>query len=102
MTLRRIAPFIAAVFVGAVVAWIDTRPGWDDTGITVGLLLLGSACIGVMHPKPAWLVALSAGMWLPLWNIASGGNMASLAALPVAFAGVYAGLLARTALRGDV
>jgi hypothetical protein len=28
-----------AFCAGLAIAWIDTRPHWDDTGITVGVLL---------------------------------------------------------------
>lgn len=34
-----------AVVAGCLIAWIDTRPGWDDTGVTVGLIVLvASTC----------------------------------------------------------
>jgi hypothetical protein len=31
-----------AVTMGTGVAWVDTRPTWDDTGVTVGTLLLAA------------------------------------------------------------
>ncbi len=30
----------AAVAVGLLIAWVDSRPNWDDTGILVGAILL--------------------------------------------------------------
>jgi len=32
-----------AVAIAIGIAWIDTRPTWDDTGITAGALLLTAA-----------------------------------------------------------
>jgi hypothetical protein len=34
-----------AVTMGAGVAWMDTRPTWDDTGVTVGTLVLAAGYV---------------------------------------------------------
>ena len=47
----------AASVASVVIAWIDTRPNWDDTGITAGLLLL-SGGIPALLGAP-WWVALT-------------------------------------------
>lgn len=39
-TPRKLAPAVAALFVGLGLAWIDAHPGFDDTGILVGLVFL--------------------------------------------------------------
>ncbi len=31
---------VVALAAGAAIAWVDTRPTWDDAGITAGALLL--------------------------------------------------------------
>jgi hypothetical protein len=31
-----------ALMAGAAIAWVDSRPSWDDTGITAGALFLCS------------------------------------------------------------
>jgi hypothetical protein len=49
-----------AVTMGAGVAWVDTRPTWDDTGVTVGTLLLAAgfaAGLGLRWWAAALLVA---------------------------------------------
>jgi hypothetical protein len=49
-----------AVTMGAGVAWVDTRPTWDDTGVTVGMLLLAAgfaAGVGLRWWAAALLVA---------------------------------------------
>jgi hypothetical protein len=34
--------------IGGAIAWISTRPGWDDTGILAGLLALGGALCAII------------------------------------------------------
>jgi hypothetical protein len=63
---------VLALSLGTVIGWIDSRPGWDDTGITIGAV--------------------------PAWGIALNGSFASLVALPVAVAGAYGGALMRRAV----
>ena len=89
---------IAAVAVGIMIAWIDSRPGWDDTGITAGLVILSAAVFGALHPTRAWIWALSVGVWIPLTGILLHGNYGSLLALGVALLGAYAGALTRRGL----
>jgi len=96
-----IGMLLVAFLVGGLIAWIDSRPGWDDTGITVGLLVLVCAGFGALQPARAWLWALAVGIWLPLVEIALTGHLGSLVAIAIAFAGAYAGALARRLVAGD-
>src|SRR6185503_3469261 len=34
--------FALAVLMGILIAFVDSRPTWDDTGITAGMMLLSS------------------------------------------------------------
>ncbi len=90
---RQLLVLALAVIAGMMICWIDTRPTWDDTGITVGLILITSAILGSIAPKRAWLTAIAVGLWLPLWNIVFNGTYVSSVALLFAFAGAYAGAL---------
>ena len=38
--LRELIIAALAVTIGTGIAWVDTRPTWDDTGVTAGALLL--------------------------------------------------------------
>jgi hypothetical protein len=58
MTTRFRIPLAAAIVAGLTIGWVDTRPTWDDTGITVGLTLLSSAAIGAAVSRRAWIAAL--------------------------------------------
>jgi hypothetical protein len=89
---------ILAVTAGLVIAWVDSRPTWDDAGITAGMLFLMAALFGALRPARAPVWALAVGVWVPLLGIVLHHNFGSLLALGVAFFGAYAGALARRAL----
>jgi hypothetical protein len=92
-----ISLFIAGL-LGILAAWIDSRPNWDDTGISVVLILAIAALCGFMAGQKPWLLALASGIWIPLAGIAFTQNFGSLLALIPAFLGAYAGFLARKVL----
>ncbi len=91
-----------AVVVGLGIAWVDSRPTWDDTGITAGVVLLASAAFGFVAPRRPWLWALAVGGMIPLLGILRGGNFGSLLALVVALAGAYGGALVHRAMYGTI
>ena len=92
---------IVAVVVGLCIAWVDTRPRWDDTGITVAMIFGTSAVFGSLLPRHAWLLAIAIGAWIPLANIIQFNNYGSVLALVVAFAGAYAGAFLRRTFFSD-
>jgi hypothetical protein len=77
---------LIALLLGLAVAALDSRPGWDDTGITAGLLAIGAAVIAAIDGRRPWLWALLVGGPLPIIETLQGGSPASLIA--IAFAGV--------------
>lgn len=80
-----------SVLLGLAIAWIDSRPAWDDAGITAGALFLTSAALGFAVPKRAWLWALGVGIWLPLHAIVAGGHWDMLVTLAFPLVGAGAG-----------
>ena len=90
--------FAAAVGLGLLLAYVDSRPTWDDTGISAGLLLVSSGLLGAVEPARPWRWALSVGIWIPVVGILTGGNVGSLIALAVAFVGAYGGMMVRRAI----
>jgi len=90
-TMKQKLLMIAAVMFGLLVAYVDTRPTWDDTGITVFSLLLGGGIIGLLAQKRPWFFALAVGLWLPLWTILKSHDLAMIILLVIPFFGVYAG-----------
>jgi hypothetical protein len=89
-----------AVCLGLLIAYVDSRPNCDDTGITAGAVLLTCGVLGALGPERPWLWALAVGIWLPAYEIASSRTYGSLLALIFAFAGAYAGMGARRLLGG--
>jgi hypothetical protein len=83
--------FILAEFTGLALAWMDSRPNWDDTGITVFLVLLAAILFGFLTFKKPWLIALAVSMWIPLLEIMWTHNYGALLAFIPGFAGAYAG-----------
>ncbi len=80
-----------AVAAGLFMAFIDSRPTWDDTAITVGALLLCGGILGLLIKRRPWLYALALGLWLPLWEGIASRNFTILVVLAFPFIGVYAG-----------
>ncbi|MGA9365716.1 MAG: hypothetical protein WBW16_15245 [Bacteroidota bacterium] len=90
--------FIIAVGLGVLIGWIDSRPTWDDTGITVAMVLGVTSILGFAMPSRAWVWALAVGVFVPLWNIVLNNSYAAVFALVVAFIGAYAGAVLRRLL----
>jgi hypothetical protein len=83
--------FICTLTAGLIIAWIDSTPGWDDTGVIAGLILVISFLAGFIYPKQLWIWALLAGIWIPFRSIANTGEFMYLLILLISFAGSYSG-----------
>jgi hypothetical protein len=95
MKMKEVLLTILAVSCGAIITYVDTRPNWDDTGITAMAILLTSGMLGFSSPSRWWLWAIAVGLWIPLIAIASTQNLASILALIVAFIGALLGMMIR-------
>jgi hypothetical protein len=89
---------IATVLAGAFgigFAWLDSRPGFDDTGVTAAGLLLAAAISTLLAgSRPPWVaivLAVLVGVWIPLVEVPGTGSMAPLVALPISLAGAAVG-----------
>lgn len=82
---------LLSVIAGLIIAWIDSRPGWDDTGITAGLIVLASALFGYLLPERPWVWALAVGIWIPVHAIVATGDFKMLFVTIFAFIGSYLG-----------
>jgi nucleoside recognition membrane protein YjiH len=89
---------LSASLIGLLIALVDSRPAWDDTGIIAGALLLVSAIFGTLRPRYAWAWALAVGAWVPLLGVVLRHNYGSILALAFAFGGAYCGVFMRTVL----
>jgi hypothetical protein len=87
-----------AAVVGFSIAYVDSRPNWDDTGITAGALLITAAALGTISPRRPWLWSLSVGLWIPLYLFVRSPRVSSAAfflILAFPLTGAYLGRLGR-------
>ncbi len=77
--------------IGTVVAYVDSRPTWDDTGVTAGILVLGAAVLGAVHPRRAWLTGLAVGLPMVVVSLPGTYHLGSLVAVAIAVAGAMGG-----------
>jgi len=93
------ALLIAAIAIGLAIAWVDSRPTWDDAGVTAFGLMLASGIFGLVAPRHPWRWALAIGIWIPLHAIVLGTSTAPWFTLPIILAfptaGAYGGKLVR-------
>jgi len=81
-----------ALCAGLGIAWLDTRPRWDDSGITAGLLAIAGAVASVVG-APWWLATVLAAGPLVAAEISRGPSM--LLVMLFALAGASIGAVVR-------
>ncbi|MFN8412904.1 MAG: hypothetical protein U0Z26_10995 [Anaerolineales bacterium] len=88
-----------AILGGIFLAYVDSSPGWDDTGITAGGLFVIAGLIALLgHPRP-WLVALAVGVWIPLLYLYQSQAYSMILVLLIPLVGAYAGWIVRLGIR---
>jgi hypothetical protein len=88
---RRATALVVAIAAGIGVAVIDSSPGWDSTGITAGLLLIGGGVAAAIGRDRPWLWALLVGLPTPILETVRDGNSGSWLALVFAALGAAVG-----------
>ena len=96
-----IPALILAIVFGVVIAWIDSSPNWDDTGISVFMVLVTSFICGYLAGQKPWLIALSVSIWIPLLSIITSHNYGAFLAMIPGVLGAYAGHLVRKGFSGS-
>jgi hypothetical protein len=99
---RELALLPLAALAGIAVAAIDSRPGWDDSGVTAALLAGAAFVVAAAAGRRPWLWALVVGAWTPAVEIPASGQLVSAVALLFAAIGALAGWgLTRLARRAE-
>ena len=98
MNRRLIFSLSIATALGLIIGFIDTRPNWDDTGVSMMMILSAASFCGYVSDGRAWLIALAVGIWVPIFNIVMASNYSSFLALIPAFTGAYTGSFLRSVL----
>jgi hypothetical protein len=88
---RHAAALVVAVAAGVGIALIDSSPGWDSTGITAGLLLIGAGAAAAIGRDRPWLWALLVGVPTPILETVRDGNTGSWLAMVFAALGAAVG-----------
>ena len=91
-----VAVLFASAALGALISYVDSRPAWDDAGITAFALFGAAVLVGLARPSRPWLCALLIWAWLPAHHVVTahrlgGGDTAWLLVLLFPLAGVYGG-----------
>lgn len=87
-----------ALGAGLAIAWVDSRPGWDDTGVTVAALVAAAGLAALARVPVGWVVLLVSG---PLLAAELPRGSGVLLALPIALAAALGGAaLRRQAMAG--
>lgn len=71
---------------GLAIGYLNSRPGWDATGITAGLLILAAGVITALAGRRPWLWPILVGIWTPLLEMGGGGAAAASSLAALAFA----------------
>jgi len=64
--MKRFVLLVVALGLGFFITWVDSRPNWDDTGVTALAIFLCCCLLGAIESSRPWLWALAVGMWIPL------------------------------------
>lgn len=88
--------------MGIAIGYIDSRPGWDDTGVTATVVFLGSALLGAVRPGSAMLAGLGVGIPVLLFNVSMGRGYGAMFAVGVALLGAALGWAAGRTIRGGL
>jgi len=54
--------FALGLGLGGLITYVDTRPNWDDTGVSALVIFLSCGLLGVTSPARPWLWALAVGL----------------------------------------
>ena len=95
--LRTAALVLFAIAAGCLIAAMDTRPGWDDTGVTAGALFLASAVASAVGVR-WWLAPIFVAGPLLFAEFADLG-WGVLLVTGISLAGAGTGAAVRDALR---
>jgi len=86
---------------GTGIAWVGTRPTWDDTGVTAGALLLMAAFAAGAGLR-WWGAALLVAASIVVAEVSSGGWGVSVALVFTAAGSLIGARMRRMAINGTV
>jgi hypothetical protein len=100
VSIRNWCAVLTSTLMGLALAYVESRPTWDDMGVLVAGIVIAAATMGWAASRFPWLVALAIGVWIPLHDVVAREGYASLVAIVFALVGAYAGSATRRLLTG--
>ncbi|HYK95744.1 MAG TPA: hypothetical protein VE011_07775 [Candidatus Dormibacteraeota bacterium] len=93
--LGPVLALVVSVVAGIGIAYVDSRQGWDDTGITAAALAI-AALIAVLiegsgRPVRVAAIAVLVGIWIPILEVAAPGANGPLLAFVFSGVGAFIG-----------
>jgi len=89
---RRALTGVLLLAAGTAIAWVDTRPSWDDAGVTAGAVAVAAVLGGLSRMSP-WLVSALVSAPLLVSELPNGAGV--ILAVPFALVGAFSGALLR-------
>ena len=89
---------IVSLAGATLIGWVDTRPTWDDAGITAGAIVGLTVLLGAAMPGRAAVWALAVGGLVSVFDVVLADNYVALFSLLLAFVGSYVGAFIRRAI----
>jgi hypothetical protein len=93
--LRPVVSIVVSVGCGIGIALFDSRPGYDDTGITAGLLAIAALIAVVIEGSGRVVrvvaIAVLVGIWIPILEVAAPGTYGPLLAFVFSAVGAFIG-----------
>ena len=82
---------VLAIVLGLIIAWIDSGPNWDDSGITAALIVFVSGIISMFYPSRPLVWGFAVSAWIPIYGIIKTGNFSLLFILLFGLGGAFLG-----------
>lgn len=94
--IRSVVVCVIGFLAGLGIGYMDSRPTWDDTGVTVGAVALAAAVLGAAEPRLFWLAGVAVGMPVLGMSVYAGAGYAAAVAVLVAVVAAGGGAALRT------
>jgi len=84
ISLRTWLTILTSTSIGIALAYVESRPTWDDMGVLVAGIVFSAAAMGWVGSGFPWLIALAVGAWIPLHDVVvHGGHRLWRSSLPL-------------------
>ena len=86
------------LLAGFAIGYVDSRPTWDDAGVTAGAVFISAALLAAASPRLGWVTGVAVGIPVLALNAVLRSNYGSAVAVIIALAGAGVGILLGKAL----